>query len=148
MSLQNLGVEFSSTIYRLNRAINDRYQQLMRAEGLSDVRPSVGVVLLPLLEEQGQTISSLAQALHMKVPTVTVIANRLEEQGWIKRERGEEDRRKVRLYLTESGRRVAEVMMRVRRKTLQTMTAGIDREKMAIARELMEQAYTNLKKKA
>jgi DNA-binding MarR family transcriptional regulator len=134
-------------VYRLNRLMNEYFQRYMDQEGLHDLQPSIGVVLLPLIEEEGQTLSSLARKLNMKAPTVTVIANRLEERGWIIRERGTDDRRQVRLYLSAEGRRTAETMSRIRRKMLQSMTGGMDRDGIISTNEALMHLFNNLEGK-
>ena len=147
MSQQNPSLELHRMVYRLNRLMNEYFQRYMDQEGLHDLQPSIGVVLLPLIEEEGQTLSSLARKLNMKAPTVTVIANRLEERGWIIRERGTDDRRQVRLYLSAEGRRTAEIMSRIRRKMVQSMTGGMDRDGVISTNETLMHLFTNLEGK-
>jgi DNA-binding MarR family transcriptional regulator len=144
MSQQNPTLELHRIVYRLNRLSSEYMQRQMQLEGLHDLQPSIGVVLLPLIEEEGQTLSTLAKKLNMKAPTVTVIANRLEERGWIIRERGTDDRRQVRLYLTESGRRTAETLSKIRRRMLQQMTSGIDRDTVVALYDNLLRMFRNI----
>ena len=147
MTQQNPVLEVQMTVYRLNRLVAEFMQRHMEAEGLRDLQPSIGVVLLPLLEEEGQTLSTLARKLNMKAPTVTVIANRLEERGWIRRERGTDDRRQVRLYLTEPGRTTADTLAKIRKKVLQHMGTGIDRENLTYVNDTLKKMFTNVESK-
>lgn len=50
------------------------------------------------------TVVGLAEAVHMPVATVSRILDRLEQAGCIQRLRGEDDRRRVHVLLTELGR--------------------------------------------
>ena len=147
MSQQNPAFELTRTIHRINRLMNEYTQRYMELDGLHDLQPSIGVVLLPLLEEEGQTLSTLARRLHMKAPTVTVIANRLEDRGWIIRERGTDDRRQVRLYLTDSGRNAADILAKIRRKMVQQLGIGIDRDSFTATNEMLLRMYGNLEHK-
>jgi DNA-binding MarR family transcriptional regulator len=147
MSQQNPALELTRNVYRINRLMNEFTQHLMELEGLHDLQPSIGVVLLPLLEEEGQTLSTLAKKLNMKAPTVTVIANRLEDRGWIIRERGTDDRRQVRLYLTSSGRNTAEILSKIRKKMVQQLGAGIDRDTFTSVNESILRMFGNLENK-
>jgi DNA-binding MarR family transcriptional regulator len=147
MPQQNPVSEVTRTIYRLNRLLSEYMQHHMEAEGLRDLQPSIQVVLLPLLEEEGQTLSTLARKLNMKAPTVTVIANRLEERGWIRRERGTDDRRQVRLYLTEPGRATADTLAKIRRKMVQQMGAGVDRDSVTSVNEILMRMYNSIENK-
>lgn len=63
-------------------------------------------VLFILAEEGGQTTGDLAARLNVSPPTMTGIADRLVRQDLIERASDPDDRRVVRLVLTENGRRV------------------------------------------
>lgn len=147
MSQQSPATELAKNVFRLSRLINEFMQHQMEQEGLYDVQPSSSAVLLPLAEEEGQTLSKLARMLNMKAPTVTVIANRLQEKGWIRRDRSSDDRRKVHLYLTESGRAVAEILIKIRKRILQQMVVGLEREHMNTVNEIIMKMYTNIETK-
>jgi DNA-binding MarR family transcriptional regulator len=144
MSQQNSALELIRTVYKLNRLLEEYEQGQMSVEGLHDLQPSIGVVLLPLLDGEGQTLSALAGRLNMKAPTVTVIANRLEERGWIKRVRGTSDRRQVHLYLTDSGRAAAETLAKIRRKLIGHMATGFDRGILNAANITLSQIHDNI----
>lgn len=61
-------------------------------------------VLRVLWDEDGQNLTSIADRT-LIVPTVLVgIVDRLERDGRVERRRSHEDRRRVHVYLTESGR--------------------------------------------
>ncbi|MCG8460249.1 MAG: MarR family transcriptional regulator, partial [Holophagales bacterium] len=57
-----------------------------------------------LWEEDGQGVGALASRLGMKSSTLTPLAKRLEELGYVERRRDDADERRVLVYLTESGR--------------------------------------------
>src|SRR6266516_1509303 len=65
--------------------------------------PQWGVLAL-LHEHDGLTIGALGQARAIDPPTVTGIVTRLEQSGLVERRHDLEDRRVVRVYLTEEGR--------------------------------------------
>jgi len=140
-------VEFCTSVNKLNRVITDYTQQVIESDGVKDLQPSAGVILLPLLEREGQTLSELAGHVHMKAPTITVIANRLEKRGLIRRERGSTDRREVHLYLTREGRRLAELLQGIQSKVMQRMSAGITKSNIVNAGELLNLIIDNLSDK-
>lgn len=55
---------------------------------------------------QSVTMSSLAQGMSVPMSTATGIVDRLVKKGLLDRDRSEEDRRVVIVYLTESGKEV------------------------------------------
>ncbi len=62
---------------------------------------------LAILEENGvMTMGALADALGITMGAVTNIVDRVIDKGWASRERGEDDRRVVRVQVTPAGREV------------------------------------------
>lgn len=144
MSQHNNVRELLLAVIRLNRRLFDYEQQLLEMEGERDVQVSVSAILLPLLDTEGLTLSDLARNLRLKAPTVTVIANRLEEKGLIRRERGSSDRRQVHLFLTPSGKLKAEVLRRIRRKVFNQINSGVEKDRMLDAARTLNDVLTNL----
>ena len=65
-------------------------------------------VLLVLHHRGPTSVSTLAQVLSVRVPTVTGVLDRLVEEGLVCREENPEDRRSVLASLTPAGRSVVE----------------------------------------
>ena len=59
---------------------------------------------LRALAAQDRTASDLARTLGVRLPTLTQLADGLVTRGWIERHDDPDDRRRVRLTLTDSGR--------------------------------------------
>lgn len=59
---------------------------------------------LYLLTQQPRTMSELAEALAVTLPSTTAMVNRLVEHGWVERRADAHDRRVVHLHLKEAGR--------------------------------------------
>jgi DNA-binding MarR family transcriptional regulator len=54
----------------------------------------------------GTSLQQLSNQLYLHISTVSGIVDRLEKRGYVSRERGDDDRRKVCLYVTAEGKRV------------------------------------------
>ena len=67
-----------------------------------------------------QTVSQVAQKLHVSPGTMTATADRLVKKGYVERYRDEEDRRVIRLGLTHKGR----VLFRAHRAFHNMLVAG------------------------
>lgn len=147
MSPRDTVLDLTVSLFKVNRILLEYTQQLMEEEGLTDLQPTTAAVLLPLLSRDGLTLSDLATKLRMKAPTVTVIANRLEDRGWIRRQRSTEDRRQVHLFLTAAGRDNAEVFSRVRRKLVRHMSAGLSKSSIAAVNQTLARMYENIESK-
>ena len=62
------------------------------------------LVLSALWEDDGQTISGIAQRLDLEPSTITPLVKRLEQAGRVVRRRNPEDERQVKVSLTDQGR--------------------------------------------
>lgn len=63
-------------------------------------------MLATIADTPGITVSQLAQALSVHVSTASNLLEKLARAGLVERLRGEEDRRVVRLRLTDEGRNI------------------------------------------
>lgn len=99
-----MGVDYAGGILqslrRIIRSIDQHNKQLGSKYGLTV--PQL-VCLRQLLQEGVMTLGRLAKAVYLSQATVTGIIDRLYEKGLISRERSTEDRRKMKVRLTEKG---------------------------------------------
>jgi DNA-binding MarR family transcriptional regulator len=71
------------------------------------VSASEGRALVQLFAARGIAQGELASLLGLEKSTVSRLAAGLEQKGWIKRGRDEENQRYIRLYLTPAGSEIA-----------------------------------------
>jgi DNA-binding MarR family transcriptional regulator len=76
------------------------------------ITPSQWGALQLLFERDGITIGKIAQVRGVDAATITGIINRLEQSGLVERRHNREDRRNVRVYLTEEGRSIKDSLSR------------------------------------
>lgn len=93
------------SLRRILRAVALHGRQLQRDHQLTAPQ----LLCLRFLRDSAEapTAGEVARALALSGGTVTGILDRLERRGLLERRRGERDRRRVRVELTEEGRRVA-----------------------------------------
>jgi DNA-binding MarR family transcriptional regulator len=97
--------EIVDAIRKLMRAVDSHSRRLKDEFGLTAPQ----LFVLRELARQGEvTAGQLARAVHFGQPTVKVILDRLEELGLVTRGRDEQDRRSLRIRLTDPGREVVE----------------------------------------
>lgn len=84
-------------------------QQIFEAEvGVPlKLRPVEYTVLTLIDENPGGSLSRLARALSVKAPNITVMVDRLEERGLVKRLHNAQDRRAQLLHTTRKGAELA-----------------------------------------
>jgi len=92
-------------VYRLHRALTDRYRPVLTALGLT--YPQY-LVMLALWEADPVTVGRLGARLHLDSGTLSPLLKRLEASGLVTRARSVDDERSVRVALTHAGRELRE----------------------------------------
>jgi DNA-binding MarR family transcriptional regulator len=92
-------------LIQAGKAHRARAQEVLAAAGLY---PGQEMILMSLWNENGQTLSSLAEGLCVQPATVTKMVTRMEKAGFIERRPDPNDGRSRRIYLTDAGLSVRE----------------------------------------
>lgn len=64
-------------------------------------------VLFSLLENDGATLSEIGALAHIENSSLTTMVDKLEKEGLVERSLYPQDRRVIKLFLTDAGRRLA-----------------------------------------
>jgi DNA-binding MarR family transcriptional regulator len=107
-----LGNQLCFSVYSTAHAFTRLYSTLLKS---LDVTYTQYLVLLVLWEEDGPTVKSLGDRLSLDSGTLTPLLRRLEQAGYVRRERDGRDQRRMNVYLTDLGRRVRPDVQAVRR---------------------------------
>ena len=99
-------------------------------------------------DERGVTISELSAMLEVASPTVTPLVRSLEERGMVLRYNDKEDRRAVRVKLTEQGIAQVKEIAKKRSAQIQGLVEYLGEEKSQQLIELLEQVYTYMEMRA
>ncbi|WP_291781480.1 MarR family transcriptional regulator [Cecembia sp.] len=87
--------------YVVSRLISQAYREPLKTLGLT--YPQY-LVMLCLWEKDGLMVSQIGERLSLDSGTLTPLLKRLETMNLVKRERSEEDERKVQIELTYPGK--------------------------------------------
>jgi MarR family transcriptional regulator, organic hydroperoxide resistance regulator len=90
-------------VYSASHAFNRVYQPLLK--DLELTYPQF-IALILLWEQDGQTVGELGERLFLQSNTLTPMLKRLETLGLIQRNRDPGDERRVRINLTQDGRKL------------------------------------------
>lgn len=94
--------EFRAPLMLANE-ISKLFSNILRTEE-DNVTNSYRLLLIHLAHRDGRTQLELANLAHIKPPTVSVTLQKMERDGYVRREADENDLRQTRVYLTEKGR--------------------------------------------
>ncbi|AXQ31569.1 MarR family transcriptional regulator [Solimonas sp. K1W22B-7] len=89
------------SLYGASIAINRTYKPML--DGLGITYPQY-LVLSALWEGDGQTITDIANRLALEPSTITPLVKRLEQAGFLSRQRNPKDERQVTVRLTDKGK--------------------------------------------
>ena len=102
------------------------------------------LVLCCLWQEDGLATSRIAEKLMQLGATLTGVLDRMEERALVRRVRDSQDRRIWRIWLTEEGRRLKEVLPPIAAEALEKFLTGVsgrDRERLS---KILAQIVVNL----
>jgi len=91
------------SLRRIIRAIDIRSRVLVTRYGLTGPQLTV---LRELSAHDGTAVGQVTRAIHLSQATVTGILDRLAKRGLVRRQRSEEDKRRVHVWLTAEGRQL------------------------------------------
>ncbi|GAB6159110.1 hypothetical protein JCM39194_23100 [Desulfotomaculum varum] len=91
------------SLYLAYKKLQIHFTNLAEQMGLD---PAPLSALLKLWCQDGLTITELGDKLFLKASTITSLIDRMERDGLVYRERNREDRRVVRIYLTEKAKQI------------------------------------------
>jgi DNA-binding MarR family transcriptional regulator len=115
---------------------------LSRKYGLT--MPQYHLLLAAMYGDNATTLGSLADELNCSRGNLTGVADRLERDGWLVRERSTEDRRVVNIRLTEKGARVLDIKREVAKELAEIAKIWSPDERTVLMRTL-EKLYVELK---
>ncbi|TFY98029.1 MarR family winged helix-turn-helix transcriptional regulator [Ramlibacter rhizophilus] len=108
-----------------HHAVYREFDEHVRAAGLSPVEWRV---LATLHDGEPLTVSELARQVLSKQPTVTKLAQRMADQGWVVLLADPDDQRRTRVGATAAGRRLVRPLVQEAReheaRILQALGAG------------------------
>lgn len=133
--------EFLAVLTSVSRAVKAHLESRLLAHG---VHAGQQFILESLWREDGQTPGELAQRIGVETPTVTRAAQRMEAAGLVRRIPDQEDARLVRVYLTERGREVQELLPSLLRAATDDVLAGLAQEERVELVRLLKRVHQNL----
>jgi DNA-binding MarR family transcriptional regulator len=121
----------------LNRLMQRALAQRIAPHGVTS---GAWYFLRVLWEEDGLTQRELADRTATQEPTAVIALRGMEEAGWIIRARSAEDKRKVHVHLTPSGRALRETLLPEARAVIAEATAGMSEAERATLLGLLRRA--------
>ena len=135
-------------LFYAQRCVAYAYAEVLRAHCEERGKPYVitppqwGALSL-LLVQDGMTIGAMGQKRGVDAPAATGIITRLEQLGLVERRHDREDRRVVKVYLTEEGRDISNTLVSQVEHFEQSMKRGFSESEMDRFLGQLQQLITN-----
>ncbi|AYA38984.1 MarR family transcriptional regulator [Hymenobacter oligotrophus] len=97
-----------------------------------DITTSIGFVLLNIDQEQGTPATKIAPLLGLETRSLTRILRSMEEKGLIYKQADQQDKRSVRIFLTEEGLRKKEVSRQTVRQFNQKIREKVPTDQLEV----------------
>lgn len=136
-------------LFYAQRCVAYAYAEVLRAHCEERGKPYVitppqwGALLL-LREQDGMTIGLMGQQRGLDAPTVTGIIKRLEQHGLVERRHNRDDRRLVKVYLTDEGRDIMHTLAAPVEQFEQRMKQGFSEDEVDRLLANLQQLIVNV----
>ncbi len=125
----------------LSQLLSRHFQELLDPHGLT---PFHWLVLCCLWEQDGLPTSHLGDRLCQVGGTLTGVIDRMEERGLVRRERDPEDRRVLRIWLTEAGQQFEKVLPALSAELRERALKGLSQAERQLFSEWIDRMIANL----
>lgn len=111
-----------------------------------NITPEQWAILNRLAEHQGLTQNEVAKMSFKDNANITRIIDRLEKKALLERRANPNDRRIWKIYITEEGRKIRDMIEPLAIKVLNKATENIDPKEVAIYNKVAKRIVANLER--
>ena len=132
-------------ISSLRFAVYRFIERELKEHGIGGLVYTHGAVLYALYQNGGSMrLSDIARLINRTKPTVTVLVDRLEKCGYVRRQQSGSDSRVTIIEVTERGNSLRKVFTDAGQKLRQKAFRGIGRNEQELLVELLQRVANNL----
>jgi DNA-binding MarR family transcriptional regulator len=123
VAVTELDLTLPDALAQLSFAVQSAIARVADAHGLSQVQ----VRLLGILRDREPAMLTLATFLNLDKSSVTGLVDRAERRGLVRRTTTPEDRRTVRVALTDRGRQLTQKLAKQVERELSALASGVSK---------------------
>ena len=110
----------------------------LKKNGADGLVPSHGDILVCLYHNDKITMKDIADKIHRTRPTVTVLVDKLEKLGYLKREVSQEDSRYTYIVLTKKGKDFKPIFEKISNKLNDMLYKNLSKDESDILENLLQ----------
>lgn len=111
-----------------------------------NLAPEQNLIMMLLWEQDGITQNQLVECLNKDKTNVARMSSNLESKGFIKRLTCNDDRRAIRLYLTEAGKELGTKVIPIAEEFNEIVTSGITVEELLQLERVLSKITKNVQR--
>ena len=140
MKIETQGGFLLSKVHRLSGRV---FTRMLKEHGI-EINPAQGRILFVLWQEDAIPIRKLATRTALGKSTLTSMLDRLEESGYVVRERSETDRRVILVKRTDKDRAAQAAYERVSKEMADIYYRGLAKAEIGAFERTLERILSNL----
>ena len=129
-------------VFATSSWVTSELQATLAPHGITQAQFNVLRILRGRHPDQ-YTCSQIAERLLDRTPDVTRLLVRLERNGWVDRQRDDQDRRVVRVSITDTGLNLLQKLDEPVTKTIDRLTEDLSDDELVMLSSLLERLRTN-----
>lgn len=126
-----------SVISRTLASANHMLATLLSEEGIDNLVPSHGDILMQLFANDELSMAELASAIGKDPSTVTALVKKLADAGYVKTEKSEMDRRVTNVGLTKKGRALESSVSNISESLIDAMESELTADRLKDVRQAL-----------
>lgn len=130
-------------ISRIHENTNKFIIKSLNDNGINELVPSHGDILAYLFLKQKCTMNELAKNIHRTKPTTTVLVDKLEKFGFLKREKSVEDNRVTYLSLTKKGQDLKPIFEKISKDLIRQLYKNFTKEEINQTTDSLNKMFEN-----
>ncbi len=129
-------------IAKARNVLKNEFEKELKSYNLSYAHR---VILIRLSEKEGLTQKELAQDTYFEQSNLTLMLDKLEQKGFVKRTAKENDRRAYIITITSDGKKLVDTLVQMGEDVMEKALSGLSSIQKEELAEMLQLIYKNLK---
>jgi len=131
-------------VTRVSLSATSVFKKAFADEGLVELKPAYLGTLMSLWNEDGLKVIELGRRAGLEPSTMTGLIDRMERDGLVKRVPDAEDRRVLKIFLTDAGRTIKDTVASKVDNVMSQVLSGIDEADVGHLKETLRKVLANI----
>jgi DNA-binding MarR family transcriptional regulator len=131
-------------VTRVSLAATSVFKKVFAEAGLMELKPAYLSTLMSLWIEDGLKVIELGRRAGLEPSTMTGLIDRMERDGLVKRVPDPEDRRVLKIVLTDAGRAIQDTVASNVDRVMSQVLSGIDDTDVTHLKETLRKVLSNV----